>query len=216
MNSFVYVISFFLSAAISLYSPFNRISKARNANENCKISRLLPLKFDFQLCVSLCFAPWYRGPRWNSSPSPAVCFRHFTLSELLLLHFHFHNFFFYSFFFACLTFIPCCSIPIHSFSSFILFWILLSYSLCNTWLLLRCTMYTHHRFGVSEMLVFLKTKWFRVLTHDREGRSERENEQKQSQYYTGWPIVKREFIRLFSVTPNLETIYSLRCRHTAH
>lgn len=62
---------------------------------------VLPLKFDFTACLrthlfSVCVCMCFDICMKNSSiiPVPAVCFRHFTLSKLFLLHFHFHNFFF--------------------------------------------------------------------------------------------------------------------------
>lgn len=58
------------------------------------------LTYIFILSVCVCVHVfWYLHEKFKYLPVlvPAVRFRHFTLSKLFLLHFHFHNFFFVSF-----------------------------------------------------------------------------------------------------------------------
>lgn len=99
MNSFVcdhFALSHSLFFASLNHTRLRRAhTHCKNTQNTAKSVAVLPLKFDFSVlfrfvcCRYLVFVLALK----NSSTSPAVCFRHFTLSELLLLHFHFHNFF---------------------------------------------------------------------------------------------------------------------------
>lgn len=103
-DHFLYLTPFSLHLSI-----IRDLGRTRQNTQNpTKSVAVLPLKFDFFSSLSLCLLVdivCVAARKIFKYISPAVCFRHFTLSELLLLHFHFHNFFLWMLQFYLSTFL---------------------------------------------------------------------------------------------------------------